>query len=211
MRIAVPIVLAEIGNRLVIRHEAPRQPHHLDVAAGLTLEPPARLHPIEIAVDVELQQSRGMIRGPAGYLRLDALEPELAQIERIDERIDHANRIALVDPVIEAFGQQRRLPTIRPNHEALHQSPPQIARENHNTQDVFTQPELIAVGSGLSTSPSLGPKRIQLLRHLNPKTAVIAVLVNPKNPNAADAKIFEAAGRSIGIEVVIVDARREGP
>ena len=33
----------------------------------------------------------------------------------------------------------------------------------------------------------LGPKRIQLLRLLNPKTAVIAVLVNPKNPNAADA------------------------
>jgi hypothetical protein len=41
----------------------------------------------------------------------------------------------------------------------------------------------------------LGPKRIQLLRLLNPKTAVIAVLVNPKNPNAADAKAFVAAGR----------------
>ena len=55
----------------------------------------------------------------------------------------------------------------------------------------------------------LGPKRIQLLRHLNPKTAVIAVLVNPKNPNAADAKTFEAAGRSIGVEVVIVNASTE--
>ena len=52
----------------------------------------------------------------------------------------------------------------------------------------------------------LGPKRIQLLRLLNPKTAVIAVLVNPKNPNAADAKTFEAAGRSIGVKVVIVNA-----
>ncbi len=55
----------------------------------------------------------------------------------------------------------------------------------------------------------LGPKRIQLLRHLNPKTAVIAVLINPKNPNAADAKTFEAAGRSIGVEVVIVNASTE--
>jgi putative ABC transport system substrate-binding protein len=55
----------------------------------------------------------------------------------------------------------------------------------------------------------LGPKRIQLLRLLNPKTAVIAVLVNPKNPNAADAKTFEAAGRSIGIQVVIVNASTE--
>ena len=53
----------------------------------------------------------------------------------------------------------------------------------------------------------LGPKR--LLGLLNPKTAVIAVLVNPKNPNAADAKTFEAAGRSIGVEVVIVNASAE--
>src|SRR5258708_3624363 len=55
----------------------------------------------------------------------------------------------------------------------------------------------------------LGPNRIQLLRLLNPKTAVVAVLVNPKNPNAADAKTFEAAGRSIGVEIVILNASTE--
>jgi putative ABC transport system substrate-binding protein len=55
----------------------------------------------------------------------------------------------------------------------------------------------------------LGPKRIQLLRLLNPKAAVIAVLVNPKNPNAADAKTFVAAGRSIGVDVRIVNASTE--
>jgi ABC-type uncharacterized transport system substrate-binding protein len=55
----------------------------------------------------------------------------------------------------------------------------------------------------------LGPKRIQLLRLLNPKTSVIAVLVNPKNPNAADAKNFIAAGRSIGVDIVIVTASTE--
>jgi putative ABC transport system substrate-binding protein len=55
----------------------------------------------------------------------------------------------------------------------------------------------------------LGPKRIQLLRLLNPKTAVVAVLVNPKNPNAADAKAFVAAGRSIGVQVVSVTASTE--
>jgi ABC-type uncharacterized transport system substrate-binding protein len=52
----------------------------------------------------------------------------------------------------------------------------------------------------------LGPKRLQLLRLLNPKTAIIAVLVNPKNPNAADAKIFEAAGKTLGVEIIIVRA-----
>jgi putative tryptophan/tyrosine transport system substrate-binding protein len=55
----------------------------------------------------------------------------------------------------------------------------------------------------------LGPKRIQLLRLLNPKTAVIAVLVNPKNPNAAEAATFVADGRSIGVEIVIVNASSE--
>jgi ABC-type uncharacterized transport system substrate-binding protein len=55
----------------------------------------------------------------------------------------------------------------------------------------------------------LGPKRIQLLRLLNPKALVIAVLVNPKNPNAADAKNFIAAGRTIGVEIVIVTASSE--
>jgi putative tryptophan/tyrosine transport system substrate-binding protein len=52
----------------------------------------------------------------------------------------------------------------------------------------------------------LGPKRLQLLRLLNPKTATIAVLVNPKNPNAADARTFEAAGKTLGVEIVIVQA-----
>ena len=55
----------------------------------------------------------------------------------------------------------------------------------------------------------LGPKRIQLLRLLNPKAAVIAVLVNPKNPNAADAKNYEAAGRSLGVDIVFVNASTE--
>jgi ABC-type uncharacterized transport system substrate-binding protein len=52
----------------------------------------------------------------------------------------------------------------------------------------------------------LGPKRLQLLRLLNPKTKIIAVLVNPKNPNAADAKIFAAAGNTLGVDIIIVQA-----
>jgi putative ABC transport system substrate-binding protein len=55
----------------------------------------------------------------------------------------------------------------------------------------------------------LGPKRLQLLRLLSPKTATIAVLVNPKNPNAADAKTFKDAGHSLGIEIVILNASTE--
>jgi hypothetical protein len=35
------------------------------------------------------------------------------------------------------------------------------------------------------------------------------VLVNPKNPNAVDARTFEAAGRTLGVEIVIVNASTE--
>jgi putative tryptophan/tyrosine transport system substrate-binding protein len=55
----------------------------------------------------------------------------------------------------------------------------------------------------------LGPKRIQLLVQLNPKTAAIAVLVNPKNPNTVDAKVFEAAGRTIGVKIIVLNASTE--
>src|SRR3984893_8395436 len=52
----------------------------------------------------------------------------------------------------------------------------------------------------------LVPKRLQLLKLLNPKIAAIAVLVNPKNPNAADAKSFEMAGQALGVKMLIVNA-----
>ena len=49
------IVFPEIGDRFVVRDEPAQEPHQLDIAAGFALEPPARLHPVEIAVDIELQ------------------------------------------------------------------------------------------------------------------------------------------------------------
>ena len=102
-----------------------------------------------------------MIRGPARYFRHNAFEPELAQIKRIDERIDRANRIALINPFIQAFGQQSRLPTIRPNQEALHRFPPPNREENHNIQDVFTQPGSFTTGvpsSHFRNAPKTGRK-----------------------------------------------------
>lgn len=46
-----------------------------------------------------------MIGRSSRRLRLNTAEPELGKIERLDERIDHTNRIILVDPIIEALGQ----------------------------------------------------------------------------------------------------------
>ena len=73
------VVLAEVRNRLVVGRQPTEQPHHLDVAPSFAFQPPARLHPVEIAVDVELQQSRRMIGRPSGRRRLDAVEPQLGR------------------------------------------------------------------------------------------------------------------------------------
>jgi len=46
------VVLAEVRNRLVVRRHPTKQPHHLDVAPRFAFQPPARLHPVETAIDV---------------------------------------------------------------------------------------------------------------------------------------------------------------
>src|SRR6266480_1635842 len=139
-----PVILAEIGDRLVIGNQPTGEPHDLHVATGLTFKPAARLNPIEITVGVELQKDRRTVRRPAGGLGINPAKPKLGQIEPPDKDINHANRIILIDPVFQAFGKQRGLAAIYPLNEALHPIPPQITqesyRENHIDPRVFTQP-----------------------------------------------------------------------
>ena len=46
-----------------------------------------------------------MIARPSEVERLD-LETQLIQVERVDKRIDDANRIVAADPIIQASRQQ---------------------------------------------------------------------------------------------------------
>src|SRR3984893_9483843 len=57
-----PVILAKIGKRLVIGNQPSGEPHDLHVAPGLPVTPAARLNPIEITVDVELQKDRRTVR-----------------------------------------------------------------------------------------------------------------------------------------------------
>jgi hypothetical protein len=66
--------------------------------------------------------------GSSGRCRLNTVEPEVGEIERVDERIDHANRIVLVDPIIEALRQKRRLSPICSLDEPLHDHPRRIIK-----------------------------------------------------------------------------------
>src|SRR3954447_17593961 len=53
-----PVVLAEISDRFVILEQSAEKPDHFEIAPSLTLQPAARLHPVEIAVDLELEHHR---------------------------------------------------------------------------------------------------------------------------------------------------------
>src|ERR1700685_2096311 len=94
LRSASPLFLRKSQNLFVTRHNPAQQPHDLDVASGLSFQPPARLHPVQIAVNVKLQENRGMVRPPASCRRLNSIEAHLGQIESIDKHIDHPHRVA---------------------------------------------------------------------------------------------------------------------
>ena len=55
----------------------------------------------------------------------------------------------------------------------------------------------------------LGPKRLELLRELLPSTSTFALLVNPSNPNVADAPETEAAANALGRHLEVLKAGTE--
>src|SRR5207249_9342424 len=79
------IILAEVGNRLEVRGEPPSKPHQLDIALRFPFEPPARLHAVEITVEVNLQQRRGMIARPARRRRRHPRKPQGGEVQFVDE------------------------------------------------------------------------------------------------------------------------------
>ena len=101
---------------------------------------PARLHAVEVAVDVELQENRRVEGGSPSRCGLNTVEPEIGEIECVDEGVDHADGVFLVDPVVEALREKRRLPTICSFDEPLHGHPPGNRQGNHRMAALFTQP-----------------------------------------------------------------------
>jgi putative tryptophan/tyrosine transport system substrate-binding protein len=56
----------------------------------------------------------------------------------------------------------------------------------------------------------LGPKRLELLRELAPTTTVVALLVNPTNPNAESlSRDLKTAARTLGMQLHVLNASTE--
>jgi hypothetical protein len=62
---ALAVVAPEVGNRLEVGREPASQPHQLHVPLAFPFQPAAGLDPVEVAIEVELQEHRGVVRGSA--------------------------------------------------------------------------------------------------------------------------------------------------
>src|SRR5210317_263481 len=113
------VILAEVGNGLEVWRQAAGQPHQFHVTLRFAFQPPARLHPVEIAVDEQLEHGRRVISRTTRIVGL-GLEAKIAQVEFIDEHIDHPYRAVFGYIVIEAFGKQRRLSAVFALNESAH-------------------------------------------------------------------------------------------
>src|SRR5262249_34092509 len=72
--------------------------------------------------------------------------------------------------------------------------------------DSLSRPGGNATGMTLMSAP-LGQKRLELLRELNPKASVIAVLVNPVSPDAVpEIRDVQAAARAMALELRMFNA-----
>lgn len=105
------MVATEIRDGLEVGAEPSQQPHQLDIALGLLLEPPAGADPVEVAIEVEPQQIPGA--RPARLRRPGPLEAQGPKIELGHEGVEKADRIVGPDVVVEHLGQQHSLRAIR--------------------------------------------------------------------------------------------------
>ncbi|MCY1511116.1 hypothetical protein D9M68_455110 [compost metagenome] len=61
-----------------------------------------------------------MVGRPTGFCGDDPVKTESAEVEFIDEHIDHPHRIGVCDVVIQALGQQCALASMFSLDETLH-------------------------------------------------------------------------------------------
>jgi hypothetical protein len=73
---AFAVFTAEVGDGLEVRRQAACQPHEFDIALRLAFQPATGLDPVEIAVDVQLEQDRGVVPRATRGCRVCAAEAE---------------------------------------------------------------------------------------------------------------------------------------
>src|SRR6516162_2931378 len=98
-RIAAPLSLRK--SAIVLKSGASRPTNHINSILRCASRSSRRLE-VEVAVEINLQQRRGMIRRPARRRRLHPRKPQGAQVQVVDEDFDHPNRVLLTDIIFQA-------------------------------------------------------------------------------------------------------------
>lgn len=96
---------ADASDGLEFRHQTPGQPHQFDVTLSFSFQSPTRLNAVEIAVDVDLQQDRGVVSRPAGVSWNSTVKTQGDQVEFVNEDVDYAHWVGIADIVVEALGR----------------------------------------------------------------------------------------------------------
>jgi hypothetical protein len=73
------------------------------IAASASCTRRVRPDPVEVTVDVELQQVTGRIAGPPGLLRPNTTEARGREIKPIDKSFDEPNRVLRANIVVQRF------------------------------------------------------------------------------------------------------------
>jgi hypothetical protein len=97
------------GNGLEVGSQATQQPDHLQIACGLRLEPPAGAHPIDVSINVELQQIGRIVARSTRVFRLNAPETGFLQVTLINERLNETHGIFSTDVIINCSRQKQSL------------------------------------------------------------------------------------------------------
>jgi hypothetical protein len=105
------IVAPEIGDGLEVRLQASQQPDDFGCCDGIPSPAGGLNAPVQIAIDVELQEIGWRIAGAAYRLRLDTHKPRRREVEFINEGVDEPHRIVGVDIIVHRLRQQQKLRT----------------------------------------------------------------------------------------------------
>ena len=137
------VISPEIGDGLVVWHQATGQPHQLDIASRLTLQATAGRDAVQITVDEELQQHSRMVARATGSGGHTTLEAERRKIKLLDKEVDDTDQVILADPVLETIRKKRDLFPVDAIDETRHPCLP-LPCESLPRNSVSTQPRPIA-------------------------------------------------------------------
>ena len=76
---------------------------------GFALQPAARSHPVQIAVDIELQQVARRITRTPRRLRRRPREPRCREVQPVDESVNEPDRVVAADVIVRRLRQQQEL------------------------------------------------------------------------------------------------------